>query len=1148
MGVELPVQGSRDAEILVVCDAPSEEGMRRGVPLSGKALKLFQQAASMYGFYKDDFVFVSPCPPMDDSTKASDAREGKFLKEHRDLFLEAIDGMKYRMIIPMGKTAARQVYNKSVKITKARGSAGTLQEFKCPVLPMLSPKHVVRIPEMHDTFMSDFNVLRMIFEANYDAEGFASEVADDFSYEWCTDIGFLLDKPPSSIAVDTETTGLEIFQADTKVITVQIAYSDTQAISCPVHPDYWPEMSMRKRATLIRQLRQLLENPTVKKAGHNIAYDHRMLWTLGIDTKGWAIDTQAMAFLVDENMKNKSQSECVRRWLPSMAGYSDKFDLETDKSNMLEVPRDEMLEYGCGDALSCYKLAKVLSKEAARDERQWNVYKKIILPAMLTFAVDVEPNGITVDQTALRELYTEAKTTVDALYDELIAMVPNKVKRKHADKGLAFSRDMFVRDILFSKDGFGLVPKLFTKSTRMLKPKDRVPSVSSKDHMPFFLDNPFAVKYIDWSKLNKLLTTYIGKEDLATGFWQYLKPDSKIYPSFALTRTTTGRTASSRPNCFTGDVEVLTDRGWKRFDSVDGTEKVASYHLDTGGITFDTPDVFIKEFSPDIVHLKSDRFIDITCTPDHRFPVRNRKTGVISTSIAAALPPDKQILCAGQYTSGSPMRLSKIILLCAIQADGNYTPNGSIDWGFTKRRKYERLVDALTDEGIRFRDYSKAGRYRVYVPRSSLPLWMCDAKTFGSWILDLDAESLKLFCSEVFMWDGDYTRAKTYLSSDNTNLDWVQIAHILSGSRANIRPHASGHNVLNVSSRDNSMTTNTEISTLDGGQMVYCFTMPKDTMVVRKNGIPVITNNSQNFPKRGKWAKAFRSIFPAPDGWTYTQVDLSQAELRIAAWEANETTMIRLYNNGADIHAATAAATMGVSLDTFMAYSKDVRDMKRYQAKAVNFGFIYGMGASKFRQYAKTDYGLDLTEEESYLFREVFFDTYPKLQGWHERRREFVRKYGYVEALHGAIRHLPNIFSPDETIQGAAERQAINSTVQRFASDLGVMALTRLCRDAPREFIRPVAFIHDALVVAVKDEYLEEGMSAIKWYMETPPLKKWFGITSPVPILADVEYGKTLAELEEAKDVESVRPEWAQPDSVYPLHRNIYDPRVKLTA
>jgi DNA polymerase I-like protein with 3'-5' exonuclease and polymerase domains len=92
--------------------------------------------------------------------------------------------------------------------------------------------------------------------------------------------------------------------------------------------------------------------------------------------------------------------------------------------------------------------------------------------------------------------------------------------------------------------------------------------------------------------------------------------------------------------------------------------------------------------------------------------------------------------------------------------------------------------------------------------------------------------------------------------------------------------------------------------------------------------------NAQNFPKRGPLAKAYRKIFIPSDGYVFVEVDLSQAELRIAAWMANDPAMLKVYRDGGDIHAATAAAVMGITLEAFFALPDDVKKAKRQQAKA----------------------------------------------------------------------------------------------------------------------------------------------------------------------------------------------------------------------
>ena len=158
---------------------------------------------------------------------------------------------------------------------------------------------------------------------------------------------------------------------------------------------------------------------------------------------------------------------------------------------------------------------------------------------------------------------------------------------------------------------------------------------------------------------------------------------------------------------------------------------------------------------------------------------------------------------------------------------------------------------------------------------------------------------------------------------------------------------------------------------------------------------------------------------------------------------SGDSNMLQVYAEGGDIHRTTAAGTMGISVEEFLKLPKEVQNTKRFQAKAVNFGFLYGMWWVKFRAYAKTDYGIDFTEDEAKTIRENFFKTYPMLEQWHRDVQDYVSDKGYIRTYDGRIRHLPNVFSPDEGTAKQAMRQAINSPVQAIGSDLGIMTLGR---------------------------------------------------------------------------------------------------------
>mgnify|MGYP005849423281 CR=1 FL=1 len=193
----------------------------------------------------------------------------------------------------------------------------------------------------------------------------------------------------------------------------------------------------------------------------------------------------------------------------------------------------------------------------------------------------------------------------------------------------------------------------------------------------------------------------------------------------------------------------------------------------------------------------------------------------------------------------------------------------------------------------------------------------------------------------------------------------------------------------------------------------------------------------QIIPKKTYWAKKIRECYPAPPGMVVLQLDFSQGELRVVACVANEKNMIAAYEQGMDLHALTGSQLGGVPYDEFLTW-KDNQDAKlaamfedfRQQAKAGNFGLLYGMGVEGFMAYAWANYGLKLTYPEAEKIRNDFFALYPGLTAYHERQREIVKFAAMVRSPLGRIRHLPTIRSWDRAVRSKAERQAINCVTE----------------------------------------------------------------------------------------------------------------------
>ncbi len=243
-----------------------------------------------------------------------------------------------------------------------------------------------------------------------------------------------------------------------------------------------------------------------------------------------------------------------------------------------------------------------------------------------------------------------------------------------------------------------------------------------------------------------------------------------------------------------------------------------------------------------------------------------------------------------------------------------------------------------------------------------------------------------------------------------------------------------------------------------------------------------------------------RSIFGAPPGWLRVDADFSQIELRIAAHVANERRLRRAYVMGEDVHMLTAMQLTGKPRDK-------VGKEERKKAKAVNFGFLYGMYPKKFQKYAKINYGVDVSLAEAEIARDRYFTSYPDLIPWHNRQKRIAHERQQVVSPLGRIRHLPDIMSPDRGVAMEAERQAINSPVQGTASDITLYSMVQIQKELNPTEAAMVMTLHDGIGFEIREDRVEYYAPIIKEVMETLPLEKTFGCKLTIPIVADVEWG-----------------------------------------
>ena len=258
-----------------------------------------------------------------------------------------------------------------------------------------------------------------------------------------------------------------------------------------------------------------------------------------------------------------------------------------------------------------------------------------------------------------------------------------------------------------------------------------------------------------------------------------------------------------------------------------------------------------------------------------------------------------------------------------------------------------------------------------------------------------------------------------------------------------------------------------------------------------------------------------RNLVGAPEGWSVVEIDYSQAELRIAAIMSGDETMKRIYQTGGDIHTHTYEMITGEKVSD----DKYIKKEQRKKAKAVNFGFVYGMGWRKFKIYARDNYGVDLTDREAEHWRERFFQAYHSLPKWHSKQRRIVQSMGQVRSPIGRLRRLPDIYSTDKSKKAEAERQSINSPVQGFGSDLTILGMSEIMGNAQyydpdyvldKDKFFVIGTVHDATLFEVRNDYLMEFCPRAKHILEHPKaLEDVFHFDTDVPIVADVAVGKS---------------------------------------
>lgn len=946
-----------------------------------------------------------------------------------------------------------------------------------------------------------------------------------------------LSKP---VCLDIETTGLDRFRDE--ITSLQLGYTDKTTGKYKRKFFDWQNTSMEFLLELLTFLKQ------AKLVTHNGKFDLLFLYVkTGIELNLW-VDTLVLAHVCGE--EELGLKPLVKKYF--LLDYD--IAIEAKKGEIT----DTFMCYALDDVLYPVKLMKIFKKKL-------NLYDlvKVYKHEMRAYRAyyEVEKNGVPISprrgeiaKKLIEEYmpyYERLITVADINWNSTVQVASvlygKKGKPVYKEKGeklpntyevieYTFTGDSFVRgefntrkeatqfkdeylaenNYLYGIEvklkhnfkpviiGYGVGLKVIEKTAK------GVPSVSS-DVLANYIGNPVVDDLLEYRRLTKL-ETFIKS-------WEKIQVDDRIYPSFNITART-GRTTCSNPNLQQipqdKNVRNLIEArpGWKilECDFSQVELRVASMfsgdanmqhaynsgsdlHSKTTELLFgDTSNLSKQEqkrkrtqakscFSGDTEILTENGFVEFKMydgiTPVAQYNIETQEISYVDPLDFRMIPNQKVCVFENENTSLKLTPNHECII--QVQNGKKYMKKVPFEelaghgqskyaWVNAGYYKYEkcwfikddvtRLIACFVADGsysasktqIRFgfTKKRKIERFRNLVDRLGVDY---DEKVQG-----------KLKVTYFTISDFDYVcNMKRYCTADKTLLKpaMTELNPLVYLEEAS---HWDGHvkhtNLITVSS--------TNRSTLDSMQIMAV-----------QSGV------------RARLYKVKDERDNVSDTWT---LSYNMNKKPLSRFESKDIDLRTHHNTNHNVYCVTVPE-----------HNIVIRHNGKVSIQGnCNFGFLYGMSAKTFVDYAKS-YGLNLSEEDSEHLRNNFFEAYPRLLPWHEECKEYARKNGHTWSPIGRKRFLPDINSSNWSNRGQAERQSVNSGVQGFASDMCISALSDIVFSdiIDHERCKVLGSVHDAILFEIRDDYVEEVVPIVKEMMEHPSIID--GIDIPIPIIADVE-------------------------------------------
>lgn len=577
---EVKYEGNLDAEIVFVGESPGYEELREGRPFVGRSGKLLKRALEMMGIPIEICFFANSarCMIEKDNLKAKEVKA--ILNSCRPNLETILHHILPKLIVPLGAIALEQVM-KMKGIKKARGNFYWSEEFDCWVIPNWHPAYILRNASEEDNFV---NVFRQIKE--FRDSGYRVQEMDDFEYFEVDSIRALLDGGFAraaddscyATALDTETQGLKWHSSEGVVISYSVAASDKIGYNIVLHEECDPgtgdfDIMIERGGTKklpelaivgvkkadnfdakFAELKELCERKDIQKYFMNQKYDMHWLEHLGIEVINRApLDIALAAHVIDApRYMNASLGYLLESFCGISGSYKDDFS-EAEKMDMLHqlaTQRDKFNRYAAYDAVSTFRVALKIIDEFNIDRTSLNYYVNFAHPVETKFLYEMESNGVLIDEDSLPMVSVEIDEKIEDKVSEFKELCPEEVKERHVGN-FKLTRKAILMDALFQYSdtdgefqniGHGIEPKEFS-------PKSKLPKVS-KDILKVLLDDskvPNKAKqlidaYQTWSSYHTLKSRYIKQIEDCVAM------DGRIYPTYSLTYTSSGRTGARKPS------------------------------------------------------------------------------------------------------------------------------------------------------------------------------------------------------------------------------------------------------------------------------------------------------------------------------------------------------------------------------------------------------------------------------------------------------------------------------------------------------------------------------------------------------------------------------------------------------------------------